>query len=67
VYLCLRKSGNIQRPTYVSDPQVGGSAVHEYNFGPNVPNVKSMWNTLDFELGAGPLASNITVSENNLV
>lgn len=54
--MLLRKPGNIQRPTYVSDPNGSGMPFNEYNFGPNVPNPKSMWNTLDFELGAGPLA-----------
>ena len=36
--------------------KTGGIPFNEYNFGPNVPNPKSMWNTLDFEEGAGPLA-----------
>ena len=40
---------------------------NEYNFGPNVPNPKSMWNTLDFEPNAGPLAYNSRDLENNLV
>jgi hypothetical protein len=40
---------------------------NEYNFGPNVPNPKSMWNTLDFKAGAGPLAYNFKNSENNFV
>jgi hypothetical protein len=43
-------------PKGVSDPQVGGSSMDEYNFGPGVDNIKSYWNTLDFEYGAGPLA-----------
>lgn len=59
--------GKIQRPTFVSDPQTGGIPFNEYNFGPNVPNPKSMWNTLDFEPNAGPLAYNSRDLENNLV
>ena len=40
----------------VSDPQVGGASMNEYNFGPNIENIKSYYNTLDFNYGAGPLA-----------
>ena len=64
--MLLRKPGKIQRPTYVSDPQGIGLPVNEYNFGPNVPNPKSMWNTLDFQPGAGPLAYNYQNNENDL-
>ena len=64
--MLLRKPGNIQRPTYVSDPTGSGMPFNEYNFGPNVPNPKSMWNTLDFELGAGPLAYVPQETQNNL-
>lgn len=63
--MLLKKPGKIQRPTRVSDPQGSGQPFNEYNFGPNVPNPKSMWNTLDFEPGAGPLAYNLQNSENN--
>lgn len=57
--------GKITKPINVSDPNGSGQRFNEYNFGPTVPNPKSMWNTLDFEPGAGPLASNITVTGNN--
>ena len=30
--------------------------MNEYDFGPGVDNIKSDWNTLDFNYGAGPLA-----------
>jgi hypothetical protein len=31
--------------------------INEYNFGPTFDhNPKSLWNTLDFEPGAGPMA-----------
>ena len=30
--------------------------MNEYNFGKGTPEIKSMWNTLDFEPGAGPFA-----------
>lgn len=63
--MLLKKPGKIQRPTRVSDPQGSGQPFNEYNFGPNVPNPKSMWNTLDFEPGAGPLAYNLQNNENN--
>ena len=63
--MLLRKPGKIQRPTYVSDPQGTGQPFNEYNFGPTVPNPKSMWNTLDFDPGAGPLAYNIQNNEDN--
>lgn len=56
--MLLTNPGKIQRPTFVSDPRGTGIPVNEYNFGPNVPNPKSMWNTLDFEPGAGPFAYN---------
>ena len=48
----------------VTDTNVSG-VVNEYNFGPNVPNPKSMWNTLDFQEGACPLAYNRQENENN--
>lgn len=61
------RPGRIQIPTGVTDAQVGGAGVaNEYNFGPNVPNPKSLWNTLDFEEGAGPLAYNYKESESNI-
>lgn len=63
--MLLRKPGKIQRPTRVSDPSGTGQPFNEYNFGPNVPNPKSMWNTLDFKPGAGPLAYNFQNNENN--
>lgn len=50
------QAGRIETPKGVSDPQVGGSPMNEYNFGPNIENIKSYYNTLDFEYGAGPLA-----------
>ena len=28
--------------------------MNEYNFGPHLENIKSYYNTLDFESGAGP-------------
>ena len=31
-------------------------AINEYDFGKGTPDIKSMWNTLDFEPGAGPFA-----------
>ena len=45
----------ILRPVNVSDTHAPG-AVNEYDFGPDVPDAKSLWNTLDFQSGAGPLA-----------
>lgn len=63
--MLLRKPGKIQRPTRVSDPSGTGQPFNEYNFGPNVPNPKSMWNTLDFKPGAGPLAYIFQNNENN--
>lgn len=62
--MLLKKPGRIQRPTSVTDTNVSGTA-NEYNFGPNVSNPKSMWNTLDFQEGAGPLAYNRQENENN--
>lgn len=56
----------VEMPKGVSDPQVGGSSMNEYNFGPGVDNIKSYWNTLDFEYGAGPLAYNKISRNNNL-
>ena len=50
------QAGTIETPRGVSDPQTGGSAMDEYNFGPNIENIKSYYNTLDFNYGAGPLA-----------
>lgn len=63
--MLLKKPGKIQVPTFVSDPSTGGIPFNEYNFGPNVPNPKAMWNTLDFEPGAGPLAYNYDSSSNS--
>ncbi len=62
--MLLKRPGRIQRPTGVTDTNVSGTA-NEYNFGPTVPNPKSMWNTLDFQEGAGPLAYNRQENENN--
>lgn len=50
----------------VSDAQTQGTAIDEYDFGPNVENIKSYWNTLDFKNGAGPLAYNNKNSQSNL-
>jgi hypothetical protein len=50
------QAGRIEAPMGVSDPQVGGASMNEYNFGPNIENIKSYYNTLDFNYGAGPLA-----------
>lgn len=33
-----------------------GGVINEYDFGKGTPDIKSMWNTLDFEPGAGPFA-----------
>ena len=57
----------IETPRGVSDPQVGGQPMNEYNFGPGVDNIKSYWNTLDFQYGAGPLAFIINRENNNIV
>lgn len=48
--------GRIAKPKGVSDGKSAGMSVDEYNFGENVEDIKSYWNTLDFEPGAGPLA-----------
>ena len=63
IWICSYKYKRLAR---VTDTNVSG-VVNEYNFGPNVPNPKSMWNTLDFEPGAGPLAYNQQENENNFV
>ena len=48
-------SGKIMQPRSVQDGVPG--IVNEYNFGPTFDhNPKSLWNTLDFEPGAGPMA-----------
>ena len=57
----------IETPRGVSDPQVGGQSMNEYNFGPGVDNIKSYWNTLDFQYGAGPLAFIMNKENNNIV
>lgn len=61
-------SGKIMRPIKVQDGVPG--VINEYNFGPTFDhNPKSLWNTLDFEPGAGPMAytpTKITVTGNNL-
>lgn len=57
--------GRIQIVNDVIDSEVGFGRANEYNFGPNVPNPKSMWNTLDFEEGAGPLAYISKETQNN--
>ena len=43
-----------------------GQKQNEYNFGSGTWNAKSLWNTLDFEPGQGPLAYNKTQNNNNL-
>ena len=40
----------------VVDPTNHGGAINEYDFGKGTPNIKSMWNTLDFEIGGSPFA-----------
>lgn len=57
----------IETPRGVSDPQAGGQPMNEYNFGPGVDNIKSYWNTLDFQYGAGPLAFIMNKESNNIV
>lgn len=48
-------SGKIMQPRNVQDGVPG--VINEYNFGPTFDyNPKSLWNTLDFESGAGPMA-----------
>ena len=48
-------SGKIMQPRGVQDGVPG--IINEYNFGPTFDhNPKSLWNTLDFEPGAGPMA-----------
>lgn len=39
-------------------------AINEYDFGKGTPEIKSMWNTLDFEPGAGPFAQLILKNTN---
>ena len=41
--------GYAQEVRSVSDPQSSGQRVNEYNFGAGTQDVKSIWNTLDFE------------------
>ena len=57
--------GRVIRATGVQDGTFGGNLI-EYIFGRNVKNPKSMWNTLDFEPGAGPLAYNNQNTNNNI-
>lgn len=56
--------GRVIRATGVQDGTFGGNLI-EYIFGKNVKNPKSMWNTLDFEPGAGPMAYNNQNTNNN--
>lgn len=60
-------SGKIMRPIGVQDGVPG--IINEYNFGPTFDhNPKSMWNTLDFAPGEGPMAytpSKITINGEN--
>ena len=46
----------VYRPKDVKDSAAPAGMVDEYNFGPQVPNPKSSWNTLDFAPDAGPFA-----------
>lgn len=55
----------VYRPKNVKDSAAPRGMVDEYNFGPQVPNPKSSWNTLDFEPGAGPFAYNYKKNTNN--
>ena len=55
----------VYRPKDVKDSAAPRGKVDEYNFGPQVPNPKSSWNTLDFEPGAGPFAYNYKKNTNN--
>ena len=48
--------GRAQEVKRVVDPTNKGGAINEYDFGKGTPDIKSMWNTLDFEPGAGPFA-----------
>lgn len=51
------QAGTIDSPRGVMDPSIKPPApIDEYNFGPHIENIKSYYNTLDFENGAGPLA-----------
>lgn len=56
--------GRVIRATGVQDGTFGGNLI-EYIFGKNTKNPKSMWNTLDFEPGAGPMAYNNQNTNNN--
>lgn len=61
-------SSTVMRPLRVKDANYPEGRVNEYIFGPEAPNPKSSWNTLDFEPGAGPMAytpTKITVVGNN--
>ena len=52
-------NGRVMRPFGIKDANFPDSPlIREYIFGPNAPMPKSLWNTLDFEEGAGPLANN---------
>ncbi len=54
-------------PIDVQDPNSVKGRVNEYDIGSDVPNPKSLWNTLDFIEGAGPLSYNTTKKDNNYV
>ena len=59
-------AGKVMRPLNVKDANFPKGRVNEYIFSPTAPNPKSMWNTLDFEPGAGPLAQvNYSNNERN--
>ena len=51
-------NNTVMRPFGVDDANFPGPLIKEYIFGPDTPMPKSLWNTLDFEPGAGPLANN---------
>lgn len=57
----------ILMPIDVQDPNSVKGRVNEYDIGSDVPNPKSLWNTLDFIEGAGPLSYNTTKKDNNYV
>ena len=49
--------GKAQRVERVIDPtNKAGGEINEYNFGKGTPDIKSYYNTLDDEPGAGPFA-----------
>jgi len=56
LYKYILNKMKVYRPRDVKDSAAPAGKVDEYIFGPQVPNPKSSWNTLDFEPGAGPFA-----------